>query len=103
MPWPKLPKSSALGATATILGDDDWPDWETLHYVASHVYERLVGRDDDCGDAFYHAVEAEAGDGVPSREVSGGTWTARTAAKILPRMSIMFPLRPIAEKRSVQS
>ncbi|MFJ9560205.1 DUF4240 domain-containing protein [Streptomyces fuscichromogenes] len=75
--------------------NDDWPGWESLDYVATEAYGVLTGVDDDCGDAFYEAVEAEQGDGEGSSRPLGRRWDVRRedeAARRLPRLSVMSPL-----------
>lgn len=62
------------------------------------AYGLLTGID-DCGDAFYEAVEAEQDDVGRSRGPLGERWDVRSedeAARKLPRLSAMFPLRPLA-------
>nr|WP_239072656.1 DUF4240 domain-containing protein [Streptomyces bauhiniae] len=80
-----------------LWNDDDWPEWESLDYVAKEAYG-LLADVDDCDDAFYEAVEAEQ-DNVGSRGPFGEQWDVRSEAKAsrkLPRLSAMFPLGPLA-------
>jgi len=75
--------------------NDDWPGWESLDYVAMEAYRGLAGVHDDCGEAFYKAVEAEQGAGEGSSGPLGQRWDVRRedeAARKLPRLSVMFPL-----------
>ncbi|MFB8167475.1 DUF4240 domain-containing protein [Kitasatospora purpeofusca] len=37
---------------------DEWPEWEELDYVAQEVFDELTGREDDCLEAFYEALDA---------------------------------------------
>lgn len=78
---------------------DDWPEWECLDYVAREAYEVLTGADGDCGDAFHAAVDAEQSEGEGSSGPAGQRWNVRRedeAARKLPRLSVMFPLRSFA-------
>jgi hypothetical protein len=92
------PEVQCLVGHPRELWNDDWPEWESLDYVAMEAYGLLVGIDDDCGDAFYEAVEAEQGDIEGSRGPLGEQWDVRSegeATRKLPRLSTMFPLRPL--------
>ncbi|MEU7116217.1 DUF4240 domain-containing protein [Streptomyces sp. NPDC046182] len=78
--------------------NDDWPQWESLDYVAMEAYGLLAGVDDACGEAFYEAVGAEEGDGAGSSGPLGERWDARCetdVARRLPRLSAMFPSRSL--------
>ncbi|MFF4354235.1 DUF4240 domain-containing protein [Streptomyces sp. NPDC001530] len=81
--------------------NDDWPGWESLDYIAMEAYGRLTGVDDDCGDAFHEAVdavEAEQGGANGNLGPRGARWDVRRedeAARRLPKLSAMFPLRPL--------
>ncbi|MDT0476066.1 DUF4240 domain-containing protein [Streptomyces sp. DSM 41014] len=69
------------------LWNDNWPEWESPDYVAMEAYELLTRADDDCGDAFHEAVEAEP---------RGEQWDVRCedeAMRKLPKLSAIFPLR----------
>ncbi|MFD4284453.1 DUF4240 domain-containing protein [Streptomyces albidoflavus] len=93
------PEVQCLVGRPRELWNDDWPEWESLDYVAMEAYGLLVGIDDDCGDAFYVAVEAEQGDVGGSRGPLGEQWDVRSedeATRKLPRLSTMFPLRQLA-------
>lgn len=93
------PEVQYLMARPRELWNDDWPEWEPLDYVAMEAYGLLTGID-DCGDAFYEAIEAEQDDVcVGSRGPLGEQWDVRSeaeAARKLPRLSAMFPLGPLA-------
>ncbi|MEU2021284.1 DUF4240 domain-containing protein [Streptomyces sp. NPDC016469] len=74
---------------------DDWPGWESLGYVALEAHQLVTGEPDECGDAFYAAVETRRGEHVVSRGLAGQRWNVRDeieAARRLPRLSVMFPL-----------
>jgi hypothetical protein len=80
------------------LWDDDWPEWESLDYVAMEAYGLLTGADDECGDAFYAAVEAEQGGRERGSGPRGERWDVRCedeAAHKLPKLSTMFLLRSL--------
>ncbi|WDN56113.1 DUF4240 domain-containing protein [Streptomyces clavuligerus] len=74
---------------------DDWPGWESLDYVAWEAHQLVTGEPDECGDAFYAAVESRRGEHVVSRGLAGQRWNVRDeaeAARRLPGLSVMFPL-----------
>ena len=33
--------------------DEEWPEWETLDYIAASAYRLVTGTDDECGEDFY--------------------------------------------------
>lgn len=71
--------------------DDEWPDWESLDYVAAEAFEELTGEE----EGLEEALDAE-GIALPCNpEPSGEEWDVRDpaeAARRLPRLSRMFPL-----------
>ncbi|MFF7213598.1 DUF4240 domain-containing protein [Streptomyces sp. NPDC008238] len=72
-----------------------WPEWESLDYVALEAHELVAGESDDCGDAFYDAVNARASSGAGPRGPAGERWDVRDeaeASRKLPRLSSVFPL-----------
>ena len=78
--------------------NDDWPEWESLDYVAMEAYGIVTGVDDDC-DAFDDAVEVERldgnGDGSGGSGPLGGRRYVRDedeVARELPRLSVLFPV-----------
>ncbi|MFF7454434.1 DUF4240 domain-containing protein [Kitasatospora sp. NPDC008115] len=76
---------------------DDWPGWESLDHVAMEVYGLLTDSADDCGEAYYQALNAVAGDTPGSTGPLGEQWDVRCetdSAHRLPALSAMFPLRP---------
>lgn len=90
-----VPEVQCLVGRRREMWNDDWPEWESLDYVAMEAYRSLTGVDDDCGEAFYEDVEAEQGDGEGSSGPLGQRWDVRRedeAARKLPRLSVMFPL-----------
>lgn len=99
------PEAQELAGRPRELWDDDWPEWELLDYVAMEAYGIATGVDederdgeDDDGDAFDEAVEAERGAGNGGSGLLGGRRDVRSegdAARGLPRLSVMFPLRPL--------
>jgi hypothetical protein len=97
------PEVQRLVGRPREMWDDDWPDWESLDYVAMEAYGILTGVDDECGEAFYEAVDAGQGDGEGSSGPFGERWDVRCeveAARRLPRLSTMFPLRSLTQKGS---
>ncbi|WP_030382505.1 MULTISPECIES: DUF4240 domain-containing protein [unclassified Streptomyces] len=92
------PEVQCLVARPRELWNDDWPEWEFLDYVAMEAYGLLTRDADDCGDAFYEAVEAEQGAVGASPGPLGEQWDVRCedeAMRKLPKLSAMFPLRPL--------
>lgn len=92
------PEVQCLAGRPREVWNDDWPDWESLDYVAVEAYGLLTRAADDCGDAFYEAVEAEKGAVDGNRGPRGERWDVRCedeAMRKLPRLSAMFPLRPL--------
>ncbi|WP_405992459.1 DUF4240 domain-containing protein [Streptomyces sp. NBC_00986] len=93
------PEIHELARRPRELWNDDWPDWESLDYVAMEAYGIVTGVDDD-GDAFDDAVEAEKGEGNGGSGPLGERRDVRDesdegeAAHRLPRLSVMFPARP---------
>ena len=97
------PEVQRLVGRPREMWDDDWPDWESLDYVAMEAYGILTGVDDECGEAFYEAVDAEQSDEEGSSGPLGERWDVRCedeAARRLPRLSTMFPLRSLTQKGS---
>lgn len=75
--------------------DTEWPEWETLAYVALDAYKQVTGDDDECADAFYAALDAQQADDAVPRSPRGEYWDARdeaAAAVKIPRLATMFPL-----------
>lgn len=92
------PEVQGLAGRPREMWNDDWPGWESLDHVAMEAYGILTGVDDECGEAFYEAVDAERGDGAGSSGPLDERWDARCedeAARRLPRLSTMFPLRSL--------
>ncbi|MFJ8629196.1 DUF4240 domain-containing protein [Streptomyces sp. NPDC093568] len=90
-----VPEVQRLRGRPREMWNDDWPEWESLDYVAMAAYGGLTGIDDDCSEAFHEAVEAEQGDAEGSWGPLGQRWDVRRedeAARKLPRLSVMFPL-----------
>jgi hypothetical protein len=75
--------------------DTEWPEWESLDYLASEAYERATGEDDECDEGFYDAVDAELGAESFSRDPRGTRWDARdeaAAEQRVPVLARMFEL-----------
>jgi len=90
-----VPEVQCLMGRPREMWNDDWPEWESLDYVAMEAYRGLTGVDDFCSEAFYEDVEAEHGDGEGSSGPLGQRWDVRSedgAARKLPRLSVMLPL-----------
>ncbi|MFE2585102.1 DUF4240 domain-containing protein [Streptomyces sp. NPDC059378] len=89
------PEIQALVSRPRDVWNNDWPGWESLDYVAMEAYGILTGVDDECGEAFYEALDAEQGDGGDNAGPLGERWDVRyenEAARRLPRLSAIFPL-----------
>jgi hypothetical protein len=70
---------------------DDWPDWESLSYVAWEAYEQLTGEEEGLSDA----MEAQGHHSPSDPDPTGERWDFEDpaeAAQRLPRLSWMFPL-----------
>ncbi|MEU8700131.1 DUF4240 domain-containing protein [Streptomyces sp. NPDC048680] len=92
------PEFQCLMGRPRELWNDDWPEWESLDYVAMEAYGLLTRADDACGDAFHEAVEAEEGAVGGNRGPRGEQWDVRCedeAMRKLPGLSAMFSLRPL--------
>ncbi|MFB9388242.1 DUF4240 domain-containing protein [Streptomyces coeruleoprunus] len=69
--------------------DDEWPEWEELDYVAQEVFDELTGQEDDCGEAFYEALEAvQETWAKPEDEIDTIEATVRART---PRLDALFP------------
>jgi hypothetical protein len=76
-------------------GDEEWPEWERLDYVAKDAYELATGNVEECGEEFYNAVEAQLGSTAFKRNPDGERWAARdeaTAVLKIPLLAASFPL-----------
>ncbi|WP_345694817.1 DUF4240 domain-containing protein [Kitasatospora terrestris] len=75
--------------------DDDWPDWESLDYVAAEVHEALTGTHDEAA-TFYDLVHAEERPSIhPGADPAGTCWDVcdeAAAARRLPKLSGLFPI-----------
>ncbi|WMX49066.1 DUF4240 domain-containing protein [Streptomyces roseicoloratus] len=97
------PEARRLVGRPRVVWDDDWPGWESLDYVAMEAYGILTGVGDECAEAFYGAVDAEQSDEEGSSGPLGERCDVRCedeAARRLPRLSTMFPLRSLTQKGS---
>ncbi|MEV4333328.1 DUF4240 domain-containing protein [Streptomyces sp. NPDC049597] len=77
---------------------DEWPEWESLDYVAMEAYAALTGVKDD-GEAFYDAFDARQNGGPVRPAPAGQRWDVRQEDEVvrrLPQLSAMFPL-PVRE------
>ena len=75
--------------------EEEWPEWESLDYVASHAFGEATGDSDEDHEAFYDAVESRLADQKFRRSPEGARWDARdesASAAIVPKLSAMFPL-----------
>ena len=75
--------------------DEEWPEWESLDYLASEAYGWATGDDDECAEGFYDAMKAQLSGEVFSRDPAGERWDARdetVAALKVPTLMRMFGL-----------
>ncbi|SEN17424.1 DUF4240 domain-containing protein [Actinacidiphila rubida] len=82
----------------TWSSDVEWPEWESLDYVAAKTYDLLAGDDDECTEGFYDAVEVELGGHHFNRNPVGERWDARdeaTSALKVPRLTEMFSIETL--------
>ncbi|MER6610825.1 DUF4240 domain-containing protein [Streptomyces sp. NPDC000927] len=70
--------------------DDEWPEWEELDYVAQEVFDELTGREDDCLEAFYEALDVvQETWAKPEEEI----YTVEATVRIgTPRLDALFPV-----------
>jgi hypothetical protein len=76
---------------------DEWPQWESLSYLATNAYEQLTG--DELG--LYDAMEARGYHSPTDPSPIGERWDFEDpveAARRLPRLSGMFPLTDQASR-----
>lgn len=75
--------------------EEEWPEWESLGFVAAEAYELAGGRGGECGGDFYAAVESWLGGVAFKRAPDGERWTAKdeaAAALKIPSLAASFPL-----------
>lgn len=85
--------------------DTEWPEWETLAYVAIDAYEQVTGDDDERADAFYAALKVQRAEESVARSPRGRCWDAcddAAAAARTPKLATMFPLDTSDRTRSGQ-
>jgi hypothetical protein len=93
-----VPEVRRLAGRRTRQWDDsEWPEWESLNYVASLAYERVTGS----RDGIYDALEERGHIGQSSPSPPGVSWDfedqSETATRF-PRLSRAFPLTDRAER-----
>ncbi|GAA0237950.1 hypothetical protein GCM10009527_038140 [Actinomadura nitritigenes] len=72
--------------------DAEWPEWESLNYLAATAYERLTGDEDGLSDALLargHETPCDTAPADPSWDFDDPAEIARR----LPRLSALFPAR----------
>ena len=75
--------------------DEEWPEWETLDYIAARAYRLVTGTGDECGEDFYDAVRSQLGGTAFRRHPDGERWDAAdepAAAMKIPALAASFPL-----------
>lgn len=79
--------------------DEEWPEWETLDYIAANAYRLVTGTGDECGEDFYEAVRSQLGGTAFRRHPDGERWDAAdepAAAMKIPGLAASFPLNNAA-------
>jgi hypothetical protein len=79
------------GRSLNEWAEDEWPDWESLDYVAADAHQRVTG----VAEGLEHALEELGHRSQGSPDPSGEQWNyedTAEAARRLPRVSAMFPL-----------
>jgi hypothetical protein len=93
-----LPEVRRLaGRAVDSWSDDEWPEWESLDYVAGRAYAQVV----DSEDGFDDALEARGHDSALSPEPAGERWDFEDAAEVarrFPRLSELFPSSARADR-----
>lgn len=75
--------------------EEEWPEWESLDYVAKDAYESVTGIADECGEGFYDAVETRFGSTTFKRDPDGERWSANDEAIValkIPLPAALFPV-----------
>ncbi len=75
--------------------DEEWPEWESLGYVAKEAYELASSTTGRCGEDLYSAVEAQLSGTTFKRIPDGERWSAKdeaTASLKIPSLAARFPL-----------
>ena len=79
----------------TWSSDVEWPEWESLDYIAAEAYGRVTGDDDECSEDFHDAVEVRLSGHHFDREPLGERWDARdeaTSARKVPCLTKLFSI-----------
>ena len=79
----------------TWTSDEEWPEWESLDYLAAKSYGLATGDDDECFEAFYGLVEVRLSGHQFPRNPRGDRWDARdeaTSARRVPHLAEMFSI-----------
>ncbi len=86
----ELPEVRRLaGRPMDSWADEEFPDWESLDYVAAEAYEELTGEEDGLEDA----MEAAGLESPACPEPSGEPWRGEgETARRLPRLTALFPV-----------
>jgi hypothetical protein len=75
----------------------EWPEWESLDYVAGRAYTEVIGEE----DGFEEALELRGHDSALSPEPLGERWDFEDATEVarrFPRLSRMFPRSSRADR-----
>jgi len=89
-----------VGRPVDAWSNDEWPEWESLSYVAWEAYEQVTGEE----EGLYDAMEARGHHSPTDPNPTGEDWEVEDpaeAARRLPRLSRLFPLtdRAIRDQR----
>jgi hypothetical protein len=74
------------GRSVKDWADDEWPEWESLNYVALYAYERATGEEDGLDEA----MDARGVGRVCDPEPDGEEWdheSAEERARLIPRLA----------------
>jgi Protein of unknown function (DUF4240) len=80
-----------VGRPVDDWSQEDWPDWESLSYVAWEAYEQVTGEEEGLSGA----MEAQGHHSPSDPDPTGERWDFEDPAEAalrLPRLSWMFPL-----------
>jgi hypothetical protein len=87
----ELPEVQRLAGGVASWSENDWPEWESLDYVADEAYERVTGEDEGLDDV----LQALGRGRLSSPEPTDERWDfedEQERTRRLPRLSTLFPL-----------
>lgn len=77
--------------------EHEWPQWESLNYLASTAYDQITGQDEGLDDAMQARGHTRGCNPYPTDDRWNFEDTAQ-AARRLPRLSRLFPLTDRTER-----